>query len=692
MGTHRRQRGPRGVLLGALLALILTPSFAAHRPVSGAHRPVSGAHRPVSGAARRSALVGGGAAVRVNQVGYIAGEQKRAVVIATGPETGASFDVVSLPSRRVVLSGPVGPSLGRWSALFPHTYAIDFSAVTAPGAYTIHVRGPIAAWAPIFRIDTGAHLYAPLLSNARFFYQAQRDGPDVNPAVMNRQPSHLTDESASIYSTPVYSNDVLQGTLQKVGGPIDVSGGWFDAGDYLKFVETASYADAIMLLGVRQYPALLSGGAANVNAEARYGLDWLQKMWDDKTQILYYQVGIGDGNGSNILADHDLWRLPQVDDHLGAKPGDPDYYIEYRPVFRVGPGGSPLSPNLAGRLAADFALCYQLYHASDPAYADQCLLSAQHIFDLAQTSNVNQLLTTAPYDYYPETEWRDDMELGATELYAATALGNLPAGLPHTDPSYYLHLAAHWAHAYITGPNDAADSLNLYDVSGLAHYELFHAIAQAGNPAGLEVTPADLLTDLGRQLVNGVKQARSDPFGFGLAYGNGGDATPHALGYALEAAFFDEMAHSTAFNTFGLTQRNWVLGSNAWGASFIVGAGSTFPHCMQHQVANLSGSLNGTPPIVLGATVDGPNGIGNFSGLGLQTGMRRCPAGGGDPFYAFTSRGARYWDNVVAWPSVEPADDYTALGILLFARLATSNCLVCQVNTEGASHERADRG
>jgi len=34
----------------------------------------------------------------------------------------------------------------------------------------------------------------------------------------------------------------------------------------------------------------------------------------------------------------------------------------------------------------------------------------------------------------------------------------------------------------------------------------------------------------------------------------------------------------------------------------------------------------------------------------------------------FTGKGARYLDNVVAWPSVEPADDYTALTMLVFAR------------------------
>ncbi|HET9922094.1 MAG TPA: glycoside hydrolase family 9 protein, partial [Ktedonobacteraceae bacterium] len=509
--------------------------------------------------------------------------------------------------------------------------------------------------------------------NALFFYEAQRDGPNVIPSVMDRQPSHLTDEQASIYSTPTYKNDVLQGNLNKIGGPINVASGWFDAGDYLKFVQTASYTDAIMLFAVRQYPSLLNGGPADFKSEGKYGLDWLQKMWDDTHRILYYQVGIGDGNGKTILGDHDFWRLPQADDQMHVKPGDPAYYVKYRPVFEAGPAGSLISPNLAGRLAADFGLCYQLYHNSNPNYANSCLLSGEHIFDLAKTSNVGQLLTTAPHDYYPETEWRDDMELGATELYFATALGHLPSGLSHSNAMYYLQQAAHWANAYMHSPNDGTDSLNLYDVSGLAHYELFSALTQAGNPGNLEVTKSALLNDLRAQLVNGTTQARKDPFGFGIAYG-GGDATPHALGYALEASFYDQMAGVSTYNTFGLMQRNWVLGNNAWGSSFIVGAGSTFPDCMQHQVANLSGSRDGTPPIVLGATVDGPSAMSNFQGLGgLQTGMRRCPPGGGDPFKVFSGKGARYVDNVIDWPSVEPADDYTALGILVFAQQVTSS-------------------
>ena len=41
--------------------------------------------------------------------------------------------------------------------------------------------------------------------------------------------------------------------------------------------------------------------------------------------------------------------------------------------------GSMLPPNLAGRLAADFALCYRVYRSTDPAYANTCLRSAETV-------------------------------------------------------------------------------------------------------------------------------------------------------------------------------------------------------------------------------------------------------------------------------------------------------------------------
>jgi endoglucanase len=622
-------------------------------------------------------LLSGSAFVRVNQVGYVAGQPNQAMLMTSGPETGATYQVLNA-SGQAVASGTVGSSVGSWSSAYPDVYVLDFSSVTTAGTYSIVVHGPINAVSPSFHIGSGAGLYAGLLSNALFFYQAQQDGPNVNSAVMNRQPSHLNDEHASVYKTPTFdSNDQFQGSLVKVGGPVDVSGGWFDAGDYLKFVETASYSDAVLLMSVRNDPSQLSGGSTNFAADARGETDWLLKMWNDQTRTLYDQVGVGNGNSSGTLnGDHDIWRLPQADD--GDKAAA-DIYIQNRPVFEAGPAGSPISPNLAGRLAADFALASQVYRSSDPTYANQCLLAAEHVFDLAKTTNVGQLTTTAPYDFYPETEWRDDLELGGTELYYATSAGNLPPGQPHTN-TYYLQQAARWAQSYINNgePNDG-DSLNLYDVSGLAHYELYRAIGQAGNPSGLAVTQSQLLADLKGQVDTGVAQARKDPFGLGYIYfnpaSNGSpastsDPVPHALGLALEASFYDDLTGTSTYARFGAGQLNFVLGDNAWGTSFIVGAGSTYPRWLASQIPNLDLTANGTPAVMRGATVDGPDAKSEINQdlLGSPLpGMNLSPSG--DPFKPFDTGSVAYMDNPQVYNCVEPADDYTALTVLLFTRL-----------------------
>jgi endoglucanase len=96
----------------------------------------------------------------------------------------------------------------------------------------------------------------------------------------------------------------------------------------------------------------------------------------------------------------------------------------------------------------------------------------------------------------------------------------------------------------------------------------------------------------------------------------------------------------------------------------VVGAGTVFPHCMQSEIANLAGSLTGRGNIQLGATTDGPSDPANFDGLGTVDGMRACSAG---HFGPYNTKTAAYEDNVVAWPSVEPASDYTANSLLAFA-------------------------
>jgi endoglucanase len=600
--------------------------------------------------------------VRVNQVGYPDAASKRAYYMTGVASPSATFSVRDAAGT-AVLSGTVGPSLGSWSSAFGFVYPLDFSALAAPGRYTIAVSagGSPPAVSPAFDVGPGHEVYGPALRNTLRFYQNERDGWAFVPSSLRTAPAHLHDAWAMTYRTPKVDGDgVFRGDLSALGRRFDARGGWWDAGDYLKFVHATSYAEAVLLVGVRDYPEQMGAAspASDFTAEVAFGARWLLRMWDDRRRVFYYQVGIGSGN-ARTAGDHDIWRLPQRDDHY--RRGDPVYrYIRHRPVFRLGPPGSPISPNLAGRDASALALAYQVFKDRKPAFAADCLKAAVHIFALADRSP-GRLVTAIPFEYYPETEWRDDMELGAAELYFALAGAGAPAGLPH-DAAFYLAEAAHWAGTYIAGPADAADTLNLYDVSGLAHYELSRAIAQAGDPAGLDVGRDQLLADMKKALDGAVAQADADAFQFGFRWAQW-DTTTHGAGLSVMASEYDELSRTGEYADWSSRWLAAILGANAWGTSLIVGDGTVFPHCLQHQVANLRGTLNGRPPILRGACVEGPN---NEQAGGTMPGMRLGPRS--DAFKRFNGGGAKWRDAVQNYPNTEPAIDLTAPSALAFAR------------------------
>ena len=80
-------------------------------------------------------------------------------------------------------------------------------------------------------------------------------------------------------------------------------------------------------------------------------------------------------------------------------------------------------------------------------------------------------------------------------------------------------------------------------------------------------------------------------------------------------------------------------------------------------MANLVGSLDGSPPVLAGAAVEGPT---DEPSSGEVAGMRPCPASGTEGFSKFNNS-AIFEDNVQAYTSVEPAIDLTASSILAFA-------------------------
>lgn len=589
--------------------------------------------------------------LRVNEGGWLSGETKRARLMTSAPVRHARFEVVAADGS-VALRGPVPTrSGGRWSARYPDVYVLDLTALRRPGSYHLVTSGDVRTTSARFAVTDAGSVFGTLVADGVRFDQTQRDGADVVPGPLHREPSHLLDRHATVYAWPTMakgSDLILDADLRPTGGPVDVAGGWFDAGDYLKFTHSAAYADVALWTSAR----LLGDRApAGLVAEARYGERWLEKMWDPATGVLYLQVGIGSGNRAGTFSgDHDLWRLPQADD---ADTAERDRYVSHRPVFAANAPGARISPNLVGRTSAAFALAARSDAATDPARARHELALAESLYARAATDDPPKPLVTAlPHAFYPESTWRDDMELGAAEIaLAAQALGRPSAA--------YVVDSARWARGFVAAR--VSDTLNLYDTAALAHVALAHAMAGTSH-GRLAVSRGDLLADLRRQIATGVARAAADPFG-AAADVDAFDVNSHSYGLVATVALYDGLTGTSRYQGFASGVRTWLLGGDPWGVTSMVGVGERFPDCMQHQVANLSGSLDGSPPVDVGAVVNGPNGRGSFEGGlgGFQGGMRRCTS---PQLTAYDGQGSRYVDDVRAWQTDEPALDMTGAAIL----------------------------
>ncbi|MGO1051680.1 glycoside hydrolase family 9 protein [Crossiella sp. CA198] len=585
--------------------------------------------------------------IRLDGVGYAHDETKIGYLMAPASSEGARFTVVDTAGR-TVLAGKAGASLGSWNAGYAAVHPLDFSALKRPGSYRVTVTGAVQASSATFKIGTARELFGPVADKTFDFYAAQRDGGDVVPGKLNRQPAHLSDAKATVYDTPKFRpDDQLAEPLKPTGQTVDLEGGWVDAGDFVKFTSNTAYTIGELLLVQRE-----GNRDRTLASEIDFGLKWLDKAWDEKSKTFYVQVGIGVGSPDlGILGDHDVWRLPETDDKLQVKPGDEKYFIKHRPVFRAAAPGEKISPNLAGRAAAAFALAAQVEARRDWRKARYYLEQAASVFAQAKTTDVGQLTTAFPHSYYPENSWTDDLEYGATQLaLAGYALGDRRAG-------DWATAATEWAKAYL-GSGDQ-DTLNLYNTSALGHTDLVKVLRTKW-VRNAQVTEAQLIGDLRRQLDKGVTRAATSPFRTAVDI-TAFDVATRSFGYAATVELYRSVTRDRGYDAFGSQQRNFALGANSWGLSLVIGVGPRFPYCPHHQAANLSGSTTGGEKILVGGVVNGPNAAAKFASLGdLPGGGVECT----HPMAAFDGQGSRFVDDVRAWPSSEPAIDYTATGTL----------------------------
>jgi len=222
--------------------------------------------------------------------------------------------------------------------------------------------------------------YNEVLRQSILFYEAQRSGRlPSNNRIPYRGDSALND----------------RGTNNE-----DLTGGWYDAGDFMKFgLPMAQSATALIWGGIEFQSAYSSANELNnFNSCIRWPLDYFLKC-HAATNVFYGQVGRGD-------LDHAYWGRPEQ-----MTMARPPYSI-----WSTNPGS-----DVAADTAAAMAAGFMHFRTSDATYANRLLENARRLYDFAY--NYRGFYHNAISDaanYYRSSSYNDELAFGAAWLYRAT--------------------------------------------------------------------------------------------------------------------------------------------------------------------------------------------------------------------------------------------------------------------------------
>ena len=217
--------------------------------------------------------------VRHNQLGYNPHRVKQFVTVNNSSTTFTILD----HSTQVVFSGPL-TSKGTWAASGETVKMGDFSELSDTGTYTIKLSDNTTT--SNFKISENLYQKAIVASTKAFYYQRASMSLEAKYAgTWAREGGHF-DKSCVYHSSSGHSS----GTLSSPKG-------WYDAGDYNKYVVNAGVTVGTLLALYELYPAVLPDKSINIPEsdnsisdlldEVKYELDWLLTMQDSDGGVFF---------------------------------------------------------------------------------------------------------------------------------------------------------------------------------------------------------------------------------------------------------------------------------------------------------------------------------------------------------------------------------------------------------------------
>lgn len=277
----------------------VAPSSIAASSLAASSTPVASSVASVAASSAASSVAPTVSAfIVVDQFGYLPDAKKIAVV--RDPQTGydaalsftpgATYQLVNLDTGAVALSGTATPwkDGATFAAAGDKAWWFDFSSVTTSGNYAV-VDVEQNVRSPGFKI--AADIYKPVLKHAMrsFFYQRAgfaKQAPFAE-ARWTDAASHIgagQDKNARLFS------DKNNAATEK-----DLSGGWYDAGDYNKYTNWHAYYLVALLQAYAENPTVWTddynipesgNGIPDIIDEIKWGFDWLKKMQNNDGSVL----------------------------------------------------------------------------------------------------------------------------------------------------------------------------------------------------------------------------------------------------------------------------------------------------------------------------------------------------------------------------------------------------------------------
>jgi beta-glucosidase len=512
--------------------------------------------------------------VAINQLGYLPGAPHFGMLANHGAFA-TSWALIDDATGRMVYAGSTGPPLVD-AASGDSIQVADFTGFDVPGIYRLLINDVLSS-----PFTIGELPYTRLAVDAARYFFLSRSGIELLPAYAGpdhaRPAGHLSDDAVTCYR----GTDADGVTWPGCDYTLDVAGGWYDAGDYGKYVVNGGISVWTLLNLHERLPGAFPDGSLGLPESGNGVSDLLDEARWQMAWLLSMQVPEGQPQAG--MAHHKLHDLaweglpllpPTVYDNDPTSAGDGGRYLY------------PPSTAATLNLAATAAQCARVWRDVDAAFAERCRLAAERAFRAAVEEPVALAGNTPGTGggNYDDDRITDERFWAAAELYLATG-----------DPAY---VDAMRATPYLASFGGSGGDAAMYwgDTAALGALSLILHDADLDEVAALR---EQLLRTADGYLqviaTEGYRvPIRTYPWGSNSA----------VLNNAIVLAYAHDLTGDAAYLHGVLESMDYLLGRNALAFSFVSGYGErsmTNPH---HRFWAHEGDWPPPPP---GVVAGGPN-------------------------------------------------------------------------------------